>query len=377
MALAVSIIIPAYNEETTIVQCIQKAKEGLQNAGVEGQILVADNNSTDRTKILAEQEGVEVLSVPVQGYGSACYGGLMAATGDILILGDADDTYDFRAIDRFIQKIEDGYDLVIGNRFAGTIEQGAMPFLHRYLGTPVLTFCCNMFFGTRIGDVNGGMRAIRRSVLKDIELRTIGMEFASEMIIQSAKSGLRITDVPCDLAKDRRATAPHLRTWRDGWRHLRFMLLLVPRWLFLSPGLFLTTFGSLGIVVQLLNDMQVVVTPTVGERHTVSMMLCIVLGWSILQMYQRLQDAMRIRQCMYDLDKSLLSSLGAILCSAVIFAYLLFSYTTGTVIVPLNDAARFDFAMIASTLFIIGFQNVFFSFFLSILAIRMRDKTTT
>lgn len=372
---SISIVIPAYNEERTIVSCIEDAQKGAQQINREVQILVADNNSTDSTARLASEAGADVLPVEDQGYGSACFAGLSASDGDILIMGDGDGTYDFSAIKPFVEKIEEGYDLVIGNRFKGTIEQGAMPVLHRYLGTPILTLVCRILFGTRIGDINGGMRAIRKDAFSKLNLQTLGMEFASEMVIKAAIQDLKIGEVPCDLQQDKREGDPHLRTWRDGWRHLRLMLLLAPHGTFLLPGLVLMLLGILGIALQLLNDLELVTTLSIGMRHTASAMLLIVLGWNIRQMGLVAQNILQTTEDVHDhhLEHSLMLAAAMIGLSVCIFGYLLISYFTPFALLPLNTAARFDVAMIAATFFIIGFQKIFLSFFVSILHIRLRS----
>jgi glycosyltransferase involved in cell wall biosynthesis len=227
---------PCLNEVETLTACIQKAQRGIQERGFAAEIIVADNGSTDGSQAVATKLGVRVIDVAKKGYGNALRGGIDAARGRFVIMGDADDSYDFAAIGPMIDKLRDGYDLVLGNRFTGGIERGAMPWLHRWVGNPALTWLSRVFFKTPVGDMHCGLRGFRKDKYEKMRLRAVGMEFASEMVIKASLKGMRITEVPVTLWPDGRTRPPHLRTWRDGWRHLRFMLLFSPRWLFLYPG---------------------------------------------------------------------------------------------------------------------------------------------
>jgi hypothetical protein len=208
------------------------------------EIIVADNGSTDGSQQIARDLGAKVVEVPRKGYGSALIGGVDAAQGRFVVMGDADDSYDFEAIGPLIDKLREGYDLVVGNRFMGGIQPGAMPWSHRWIGNPVLTFISRVFFHAPVGDTHCGLRAFKKDAYEKMRLRATGMEFASEMVIKASLKGMRITEVAVVLRPDGRSRAPHLRTWRDGWRHLRFMLLFSPRWLFLYPGLALFVVGA-------------------------------------------------------------------------------------------------------------------------------------
>lgn len=234
---------PCLNEAETLAVCIQKAQQAIDAAGLAAEIIVADNGSTDRSQVIAKGLGARVVPVSRKGYGSALIGGIDAARGELVIMGDADDSYDFTAIGPLIAKLREGYDLVVGNRFLGGIERGAMPWSHRWVGNPALTFISRVFFHTPVGDAHCGLRAFRKDAYERMRLRATGMEFASEMVIKASLKGMRIAEVPVTLRPDGRSRPPHLRTWRDGWRHLRFMLLFSPRWLFLYPGLTLFTIG--------------------------------------------------------------------------------------------------------------------------------------
>jgi hypothetical protein len=218
----------------------------LETHGVEGEVVIADNGSTDGSQEIAQRLGARVVDVPERGYGSALRAGIAASRGRYVAMGDSDDSYDFAGLMPFLEKLRDGYELVMGNRFRGGIKPNAMPPLHRYLGNPVLTGIGRLFFRTKIGDFHCGLRAFNRESILGLDLRTTGMEFASEMVVKACLLGLRVTEVPTTLSPDGRSRPPHLRSWRDGWRHLRFMLLFSPRWLFLYPGLVLILAGVVG-----------------------------------------------------------------------------------------------------------------------------------
>jgi glycosyltransferase involved in cell wall biosynthesis len=234
-AVEVSIVMPCLNEAETLAKCITHAKAAIASGSLSAEIIVADNGSTDESQRIAKELGARVVDVPRKGYGSALIGGIDAAQGRFVVMGDADDSYDFEAIGPLIERLREGYDLVVGNRFLGGIEPGAMPWSHRWVGNPVLTFISRVFFHAPVGDTHCGLRAFRKDAYVKMRLRATGMEFASEMVIKGALKGMRITEVPVVLRPDGRSRPPHLRTWRDGWRHLRFMLLFSPRWLFLYP----------------------------------------------------------------------------------------------------------------------------------------------
>jgi hypothetical protein len=239
----VTIVMPCLNEAETLATCIQKAQRAIDKLGLAAEIIVADNGSTDGSQVIAKELGARVVPVMRKGYGSALIGGIDAANGELVIMGDADDSYDFTAIEPLITKLRDGYDMVLGNRFAGGIEAGAMPWSHRWIGNPALTWMSRIFFHTPVGDMHCGLRGFRKSAYETLRLRATGMEFASEMVIKASLKRMKIAEVPVTLSPDGRSRPPHLRTWRDGWRHLRFMLLFSPRWLFLYPGIALLVAG--------------------------------------------------------------------------------------------------------------------------------------
>ena len=239
-----SVVMPCLNEAETLATCINKARASMDELGVDGEIVVADNGSTDGSQDIASSLGARVVPVPERGYGAALRTGIAAAEGRYVIMADADDSYALHDLGPFLEALRGGADLVMGNRFAGGIEPGAMPALHRYLGNPVLSWIGRLFFRVPINDFHCGMRGFSRDRILGLGLTTSGMEFASEMVVRAAVSGLNITEVPTTLKPDGRSREPHLRTWRDGWRHLRFLLAFSPRWLFLYPAVFLVVVGT-------------------------------------------------------------------------------------------------------------------------------------
>ena len=227
-SLELTILMPCLNEAETIQTCVRKAKGYLESRGIRGEVVVADNGSTDGSQALAEGCGARVVPIPARGYGAALIGGIEAARGSFIVMGDADDSYDFTALDPFMEKLREGYELVMGNRFLGGIKPKAMPPLHRYLGNPVLTGIGRLLFRSPSGDFHCGLRGFRRDSVRALALNSPGMEFASEMVVKATLHHLRITEVPTTLSPDGRSRPPHLRSWRDGWRHLRFLMLFSP-----------------------------------------------------------------------------------------------------------------------------------------------------
>jgi hypothetical protein len=234
---------PCLNEAETLGTCIEKARRALRQLNIAGEIIVADNGSTDGSQTIGTRMGARVVHVEVRGYGSALMGGIAAARGRYIIMGDADDSYDFTDLEPFVEKLRAGYDLVMGNRFKGGIRPGSMPPLHRYLGNPLLTGVGRLLFRSPCSDFHCGLRGLSKAAAMALDLRTTGMEFASEMVVKATLRKMRIAEVPTPLSPDGRRRPPHLRSWRDGWRHLRFMLLYSPRWLFLYPGAGLILLG--------------------------------------------------------------------------------------------------------------------------------------
>ncbi|HEX3756513.1 MAG TPA: glycosyltransferase family 2 protein [Rhizomicrobium sp.] len=269
---------PCLNEAETLERCIAKARSFLARSGVEGEVLIADNGSSDGSQTLAIANGARVVAINERGYGSALLGGIRAARGKYIIMGDSDDSYNFDELEPFIEKLRQGFKLVMGNRFKGGIKPGAMPPLHRYLGNPVLTAVGRLFFRSPCGDFHCGLRGFDRSAILGLGLQAPGMEFASEMVVKATIAQLPITEVPTTLSPDGRSRPPHLRSWRDGWRHLRFLLLFSPRWLFLYPGMAMFILGLL-VMAWLLPAPRVVGGVTFDIHSLLYASLAVVIGF--------------------------------------------------------------------------------------------------
>ena len=244
--IELSVVMPCLNEAKTVATCINKALKAMREHGITGEIILADNGSTDNSQQIAKDLGCRVVDIKEKGYGNALKGGIKAARGTYIIMGDADDSYNFSLIHNFVFKLREGFDLVVGNRFIGGISKSAMPFTHRYFGNPGISFLGRTFFKAKIGDFYCGLRGFRNDAVNKWKLRSNGMEFAIEMIVKSAMLNMKITEIPTTLVPDGRDRKPHLRTWRDGWRTLRFLLLYSPRWLFFYPGILLMLIGFIG-----------------------------------------------------------------------------------------------------------------------------------
>jgi glycosyltransferase involved in cell wall biosynthesis len=381
--LELTILMPCLNEAETIGVCVRKAKSFLLEKDIKGEILIADNGSTDGSPEIAEGLGVRVIHVEQRGYGSALLGGIDASRGKFIIMGDADDSYDFSRLDDFIEKLREGYDLVMGNRFAGGIEPGAMPILHQYLGNPVLSFIGRLFFQSPVGDFHCGLRGFNKESVMKLNLQTKGMEFASEMIVKASLFGYRITEVPTTLSPAGRSRAPHLRTWQDGWRHLRFLLLYSPRWLFLFPGISLAVVGT--AISMVLLPGPVTISGTRFDIHTLLYSsMAVVLGFQLIlfAMFTKIfaisegllpEDPRLDRIYKYIrletglLGGSILFGLGAALS---ILAYLRWSQEGFGDLVP---GRTFRIVIPAVLLIILGVQTVFSSFFLSVLGLKRHN----
>ena len=244
--MELTILMPCLNESETVGICVDKAFAFLRRAGVDGEVLIADNGSSDGSTAVAESRGARVVPVRERGYGAALSGGIASAGGRYIVMGDADDSYDFSRLEGFLDELRNGADLVMGNRFKGGIQPGAMPALHRWLGNPVLSYIGRRLFRVQVNDFHCGLRGANAQSIRALNLRTPGMEFASEMVVRAALEGLKVVEVPTTLSPDGRSRPPHLRTWRDGWRHLKFLLTYSPRWLFLYPGI---GFLALGLII--------------------------------------------------------------------------------------------------------------------------------
>jgi glycosyltransferase involved in cell wall biosynthesis len=379
-----TVLMPCLNEAETLRVCIEKALSFLSRAGVAGEVIIADNGSTDGSQEIARAAGARVVAVPVKGYGSALSAGIEAAEGRYVIMGDADDSYDFAHLDAFLAELRQGADLVMGNRFAGGIEDGAMPPLHRYLGNPVLSLVGRVFFHTKIRDFHCGLRGFSRQKMLDLNLHTTGMEFASEVVVRSVLAGYRIVEVPTTLSRDGRSRPPHLRSWRDGWRHLRFLLLYSPRWLFLVPGLVL---AGLGAVISLL----LLVTPvTIGSvTFDIGTLLyanaALVVGvqavsFALLTKVYAMEEGFLPRDPRMDrmaswfgLEMGLLAG-GALILLGVLAAVLSLNFWIDSDFGRLNAADTVRVVVPAVVGFVLGGQVCLNSFFLSILGLGRRNR---
>ena len=283
-SILVSAVIPCLNEEETLALCVRKAQDAFIKLGIVGEVVVADNGSTDRSVEIAESLGARVVNAPEKGYGAALKAGIEGARGEIVVMGDADDSYDWGCIGDFVGKVQEGNDLVMGNRFRGGIEPGAMPIHHRYLGNPVLSFIARGVSRAPIGDFHCGMRAFTRESYPKMQLQTSGMEFASEMVISAARNGLKIAEIPTKLYPDKRNRPPHLRSWRDGWRHLKFILSYAPDHLLLAPALLMLLPGLL-LMALLASGPQTVGGFYLGVHFLALACLMAMLGWNVLMLW--------------------------------------------------------------------------------------------
>ena len=382
--LQLTILMPCLNEAETLARCIEKAKLGIQRAGVPGEILIADNGSTDGSPAIAEKLGARVVAVKDKGYGNALRGGIAAAQGKYILMGDADDSYDFSEADRFVKKFQEGYDLVMGCRLpigGGTIMPGAMPWKNRWLGNPVLSFIGRLFFKCPAHDFHAGLRAFTKDALEKMDLQTTGMEFASEMVIKATLKKFRIAEVPITLHKDGRSRPPHLKPWRDGWRHLRFMLIYSPRWLFLMPGLLLSALGIIFSAALAVKDLQLGgIQLNVGTL----MMACmsVVVGFQLVAFAfftkvfaiaeGLLPEDPKLAQVfkIFTLEKGIIAGLLVLLAGLAIFLRALWLWRQADFGLLPSTAENLRRLIPAATLMLLGVQTVFSSFFMSVLGLK-------
>lgn len=377
--LELTILMPCLNEAATVGRCVAKALAFLADHGVAGEVLVADNGSSDGSRELALAAGARVVSVQARGYGSALRGGIEAARGVFVIMGDADDSYDFSALLPMLEKLRQGYDLVMGNRFQGGIRPGAMRPLHRYLGNPVLSGLGRLFFGSPVGDFHSGLRGFRREAVLALGLRTAGMEFASEMVVKATVYGLRICEAPIVLYPDGRGRPPHLRSWRDGWRHLRFMLLYSPRWLFLYPGVILMAAG-LAVSLWLLPGPRQVGNVTLDVHTLFFACIAMIVGFQavVFAVFTKvfgvteglLPPDPRLDRMFRNvtLETGLLAGGALILAALVATAFALGTWSARS-FGPLDPVQTLRVVIPAGTSLALGCQVVLSSFFLSILGL--------
>jgi len=380
--MELTVVLPCLNEAETLAVCIRKAKASIAGLGINGEVVIADNGSTDGSQDIARAEGARVVDVPIRGYGAALTAGIADAKGEFVIMGDADDSYDLSNLGPFVEALRGGADLVMGNRFAGGIEPGAMPALHRYLGNPVLTAVGRILFHSPVKDFHCGLRGFRRDAILELDLRTTGMEFASEMVVKATLNKLNIVEVPTTLSPDGRSRAPHLRTWRDGWRHLRFLLLYSPRWLFLYPGMVLFLVGLVLGGVLLTGPIQV------GEHALdvsalVYAMAAVLIGFQamLFAAFSRafvaneglmppspgMQKAFKV----LNLERGLIIGLLLLIVGVALAIYEFINWGSSDFgALDARDAIRM--AIPAATLSVLGFQTIMGSFFLSVLGLSRR-----
>lgn len=376
-----TILMPCLNEAETLARCIRKAQAFIARSGIAAEILIADNGSSDGSQAIAEAEGARVVPIPERGYGSALLGGIRAAEGRFVIMGDSDDSYDFSRLDAFVAKLRDGWQLVMGNRFKGGIQPGAMPPLHRYLGNPVLSTIGRIFFKSPCGDFHCGLRGFDRHAILALDLQAPGMEFASEMVVKATIHHLRIAEVPTTLSPDGRSRPPHLRSWRDGWRHLRFLLLFSPRWLFLYPGLALFVLGALAEAWLLPHSRHVGgVTLDIHTLFYASLAVVVgfhsVLFWMFAHLYGMREglvpsDDPRFRGLMrwVTLEYGLIAG-GVLLLIGLALGVLALSAWGNAAFGNLSPEAVMRLVIPSGTAILLAFQIAYGAFFLSVLEIR-------
>ena len=371
---------PCLNEARTVGRCVHKALEALDRLGICGEVVVADNGSSDGSQGIALTHGARVVTVARKGYGSALQGGIAAARGRFVIMGDADDSYDFSDLGPFVERLRQGDELVMGNRFKGGIRPGAMPWLHRYVGNPVLTGILNLFFRTPIGDAHCGLRGFRKDSCQKLRLVTEGMEFASEMVVKAALHGLHMSEVPVVLHPDGRDRPPHLRSFRDGWRHLRFLLLMSPRWLYLIPALFFFLCGAAWAVLNSLSRQPLSESGLVFDLHTLLLAcLGVVLGYQTFWLWILAKRSRRHAPAgslplpprwleALSLERGLTLGLVTVLAGLGVTAWAIFT----SLLAPpesLQVPVAMRYALAGTTLLLVGVQTIYGSFFLGTLGL--------
>jgi len=380
--MELSVVLPCLNEAETLAVCIRKARASMNELGIDGEVVIADNGSTDGSQDIARSEGARVVDVPTRGYGAALIAGITDAKGTFVIMGDADDSYDLSNLGPFVEALRGGAELVMGNRFAGGIAPGAMPALHRYLGDPVLTAVGRVLFRSPVKDFHCGLRGFRRDAILELDLRTTGMEFASEMVVKATLNKLTIVEVPTTLSPDGRSRPPHLRTWRDGWRHLRFLLLYSPKWLFLYPGIVVFLLGLI-LGGALLRGPINVGDHALDVSALVYSMAAVLIGFQaiLFAAFSRafvaneglmppspgMQKAFRV----LNLERGLIIGLAMFFAGFALAIYGLVHWGS-TDFGALNARDAIRLAVPAATLSVLGVETIMGSFFLSVLGLSRR-----
>ena len=376
-----TILMPCLNEAETLAACIKKAFSFLEKYSVSGEVLIADNGSTDGSQKIAKEHGARVADIPQRGYGAALIGGCNAANGKYVIMGDADDSYDFTNLMPYVERLRAGDDLVMGNRFKGGIAKGAMPSLHKYLGNPVLSGLGRLFFKTPIRDFHCGLRGYNTTRMRELGLRTTGMEYASEMVVQAIINGYKISEVPTTLSPDGRSRPPHLRSWRDGWRHLKFLLMHSPDWLFLYPGMILVLLGLiLGTIVSIA---QFNLFGAVLDLNTMLYSAAMVIVGFNLIAFHAFTKTYAINAKFIKVDNSFLAKINADKCAAfgLLAVIVGIAMTVAALVLwgresfgELNPEIFMRLTIPAVTFIAIGVQFIFSGFFIDILRIKVKDN---
>jgi glycosyltransferase involved in cell wall biosynthesis len=383
--LELTILMPCLNEAETLAICIAKARGFLNRTAISGEVLIADNGSSDGSQEIARNAGARVVDIAQKGYGAALMGGIEAARGKYVIMGDADDSYDFSNLDGFVTELRKGNALVMGNRFKGGIEPGAMPWHHRYIGNPVLSFLGRLFFKTRASDFHCGLRGFNRQQILDLNLRTTGMEFASEMLVKATLTGLPVAEVATTLKPDGRSRAPHLRSFRDGWRHLRFLLLFSPRWLFLYPGCILLAVGLFFGTLLINGPVRVSPTLELDLNTFLFAAMCILLGLQAVsfavigrrfasdygfipksEVFDQLLEALTLERVLTAAVVLALIGIGALLWAIIAWATIGFG--------QLTDGTVSRFMIVAMTTIVAGLQLAMSAFMSSMINIPLAER---
>jgi glycosyltransferase involved in cell wall biosynthesis len=375
-----SIVMPCLNESETLEICIRKAQQSLRDLNIAGEVLIADNGSTDGSQDIAVRMGTRLVNIETRGYGVALRGGIAAAQGKFIIMGDADDSYDFTNLGPFIEKLREGYDLVMGNRFKGGIKPEAMPPLHKYLGNPVLTTIGRLFFHSPSGDFHCGLRGFDKEAFMRMNLRTTGMEFASEMVVKATLLKMRIAEVPTILSPDGRSHPPHLRSWRDGWRHLRFLLLYSPRWLFLYPGMLLMFLG-LTVGLWLLTGPKTIGNMTFSVHTLLYAALAMIIGFQSInfavftKVFAMTEGLLPEDPRLYALCRYITLEIGLLVGSVLVIiglsgSFYALNFWKLQSFGPLDASQTLRIIIPAFTTLTLGCQTILSSFFLSVLGLK-------
>ena len=383
--IELSIVMPCLNEAETLATCINKAQSFLESNDVHGEVIIADNGSRDGSIEIANSHNAKLVHVKPKGYGSALREGIKASKGTYVIMADADDSYDFSNLMPFLTELRNGYDLVMGNRFKGGIEKNAMPFLHKYLGNPVLSFIGRLFFKIKIGDFHCGLRGFSKEAYSKLNLKTTGMEFASEMIVKAKLNNLTITEVPTKLSKDGRTRAPHLDTWNDGWRHLRFLLLYSPKWLFLYPSIIMLLAGITTSIVLIIKP--IALDNITFDVHTLLYTSSLTLiGFQFFIFYAltkifAVENGLLPKSKRYDnlfkylnLEKGLIIGFSLLLLGLILSVKGLFFWESVDFGLLSNPSSTLRIVIPAVFTILLGIQIILFSLFFSILSLKSQTE---